>query len=78
MKAFRLVDECVEKSELVRRLVVERVLRGLRVSTIERLVDAVDSEQQGHGTWKHRVAGAAEVTIASANRFALMREKPPP
>jgi molybdopterin-guanine dinucleotide biosynthesis adapter protein len=50
----------------------------LRVSTIERLVDAVDSEQQGNGTWKHRVAGAAEVMIASANRFALMREKPPP
>ena len=44
----------------------------------ECLADAVDSEQQGNGTWKHRVAGAAEVTIASANRFALMREKPPP
>ena len=33
MKAFSLVGECAEKSELVRRLVVELVERGLQVST---------------------------------------------
>ena len=77
MKAFSLVGECAEKSELVRRLVVELVGRGLRVSTIKRVSDAVDLERQGSGTWKHRVAGAAEVMIASASRFALLHEMPP-
>jgi molybdopterin-guanine dinucleotide biosynthesis adapter protein len=77
MKAFSLVGECAEKSELVRRLVVELVGRGLQVSTIKRVSDAVDLERQGSGTWKHRAAGAAEVMIASASRFALLREMPP-
>ena len=77
MKAFSLVGECAEKSKLVRRLVVELVGRGLRVSTIKRVSDAVDLERQGSGTWKHRTAGAAEVMIASASRFALSREMPP-
>ena len=76
MKAFSLVGECAEKSELVRRLVVELVGRGLQVSTIKRVSDAVDLERQGSGSWKHRSAGAAEVMIASASRFALLREMP--
>jgi molybdopterin-guanine dinucleotide biosynthesis adapter protein len=38
--------------------------------------DAVDLERPGSGTWKHRVAGAEEVMIASASRFALLREMP--
>lgn len=74
MKAFSLIGECAEKSELVRRLVVELTGRGLRVSTIKRVSDAVDLERPGSGTWKHRAAGAEEVMVASASRFALMRE----
>jgi molybdopterin-guanine dinucleotide biosynthesis protein B len=77
MKAFSLVGECAEKSELVRRLVVELVGRGLQVSAIKRVSDAVDLERQGSGTWKHRAAGAVEVMIASASRLALLREMPP-
>jgi len=77
MKAFSLVGECAEKSELVGRLVVELVGRGLQVSTIKRVSDTVDLERRGSGTWKHRAAGAAEVMIASASRFALLREMPP-
>jgi hypothetical protein len=76
MNAFILVGECAEKSELVRRLVVELVGRGLWISTIKRVSDAVDLEKPGSGTWKHRAAGAAEVMIASASRFALLSEMP--
>jgi molybdopterin-guanine dinucleotide biosynthesis protein MobB len=76
VKAFSLIGECAEKSELVRRLVVELTGRGLRVSTIKRVSDAVDLERQGSGTWKHRAAGAEEVMVANARRFALMRELP--
>jgi molybdopterin-guanine dinucleotide biosynthesis adapter protein len=77
MKAFSLVGECAQKSELVRRLVVELVGRRVRVSTIKRVSDAVDLERTGSGTWKHRAAGAAEVMVASASRFALLHEMPP-
>jgi molybdopterin-guanine dinucleotide biosynthesis adapter protein len=76
MKAFSLIGECAEKSDLVRRLVVELTGRGLRVSTIKRVSDKVDLERQSSGTWKHRAAGAEEVMVASASRFALMREMP--
>lgn len=77
MKAFSLVGICAEKSELVRRLVAELVGRGLRVSTIKRVSDAVDLERSGSGTWKHREAGATDVMVASASRFALLHEMPP-
>jgi hypothetical protein len=50
MKAFSLVGECREKSELVRRLGVELTGRGLRVSTIKRVNDRVDLERSGSGT----------------------------
>jgi molybdopterin-guanine dinucleotide biosynthesis adapter protein len=76
MKAFSLIGECAEKSELVRRLVVELTGRGLRVSTIKRVSDTVDLERPGSGTWKHRTAGAEEVMVASATPFALLREMP--
>lgn len=76
MRAFSLIGECREKSELVRRLVVELTGRGLRVSTIKRVSDKVDLERAGSGTWKQREAGAEEVMVASASRFALMREMP--
>ncbi|HTI80291.1 MAG TPA: molybdopterin-guanine dinucleotide biosynthesis protein MobB [Acetobacteraceae bacterium] len=68
MKAFSLIGKCAEKSELVWRLVVELTGRGLRVSTIKRVSDAVDLERQGSCIWKHRSAGASEVMVASASR----------
>lgn len=74
MKAFSLIGECREKSQLVGRLVAELTGRGLRVSTIKRVADRIDLEREGSGTWKQREAGAEEVMIANARRFALMRE----
>jgi molybdopterin-guanine dinucleotide biosynthesis adapter protein len=54
MKAFSLIGECAEKSELVRRLVVEQTGRGLRVSTIKRVSDAVDLERTSVGTGRQK------------------------
>jgi molybdopterin-guanine dinucleotide biosynthesis protein B len=34
-------------------------------------------EKPGSGTWKHRAAGAVEVMVANASRFALLSEMPP-
>lgn len=76
MKVFSVVGGCAGKTEVVRRLVAELTLRGLRVSTIKRVPDTVDLEKPGSGTWKHREAGAEEVILASTSRVALLREAP--
>ena len=76
MRVFSLIGECREKSELVGRLVAELAGRGLRVSTIKRVSDIVDLERRGSGTWRQRQAGAEEVMIANACRFALLHEMP--
>jgi Molybdopterin guanine dinucleotide synthesis protein B len=74
MKVFSVVGGCAGKTETVRRLVAEIVRRGLRVSTVKRVPEAVDLEKPGSGTWKHREAGAQEVILASTRRMALLRE----
>lgn len=75
MKVFSVVGGCAGKTELVRKLVIELSARGLRVSTVKRVPDTVDLERPGSGTWRHREAGAEEVILASATRFALLREE---
>jgi hypothetical protein len=51
MKALSLIDElvgeCAERSMLARRLVLELVGRGLRVSTVKPVSDVVDLEKPG-------------------------------
>jgi molybdopterin-guanine dinucleotide biosynthesis protein B len=54
--------------------VAEIVGRGLTVSTVKHVHHDVDLDQPGKDTFRHRQAGAAEVVLASAHRFALMRE----
>lgn len=76
MKVFSVVGGCAGKTELVRKLVAELSSRGMRVSTVKRVPDSVDLERPESGTWKHREAGAEEVLLASATRFALLREDP--
>lgn len=62
------------KTGLMERLVAEIVGRGLTVSTVKHVHHDVDLDQPGKDTFRHRQAGAAEVVLASAHRFALMRE----
>jgi molybdopterin-guanine dinucleotide biosynthesis adapter protein len=76
MKVFTVIGGCAGKTKLVRRLVAELTGRGLRVSTIKRVPDTLDLEKPGSGTWSHREAGAEEVMLASASRFAILREMP--
>jgi molybdopterin-guanine dinucleotide biosynthesis protein MobB len=74
MKVFTVIGGCAGKTELVRRLVAALKARGLRVSTIKRVPDTLDLERPGSGTWSHRQAGAEEVMLASATRYAILRE----
>ena len=62
------------KTGLVERLVGESVRRGLRVSTAKHAHHAVDIDQPGRDSWRHREAGAHEVALVSASRFVLQRE----
>lgn len=62
------------KTSLMERLVAEFVARGLRVSTVKHVHHDVDVDQRGKDSYRHRAAGAQEVILAGAQRFALMGE----
>jgi len=62
------------KTGLVERLVAEITRRGFTVSTIKHAHHNVDIDEKGRDTYRHREAGAREVVLASANRWALMHE----
>ena len=62
------------KTTLLTRVIPRLTARGLRVSTIKHAHHAFDIDQPGKDSHTHRMAGATEVLISSANRFALMHE----
>lgn len=62
------------KTGLVERLVAEITARGLRVSTVKHAHHDVDLDQPGKDSWRHRQAGALEVVVASAHRYAILHE----
>jgi molybdopterin-guanine dinucleotide biosynthesis adapter protein len=62
------------KTTLLTRLIPHLTARGLRVSTLKHAHHAFDIDQPGKDSHAHRLAGATEVLISSANRFALMHE----
>ena len=62
------------KTSLMERLVREITGRGFSVSTIKHVHHSVDLDQPGKDSFRHRAAGAREVVLASADRFALMVE----
>ncbi len=62
------------KTSLMERLVTNITARGFSVSTVKHVHHDVDLDQPGKDSHRHRIAGASEVVLASAHRFALMRE----
>ena len=62
------------KTTLLTRLVSEFTRRGIRVSTVKHAHHAFDIDTPGTDSFRHREAGAEEVVIVSANRWALMHE----
>ena len=62
------------KTTLLTRLIPELVGRGLRVSTLKHAHHAFDVDTPGKDSWVHRQAGATEVLVGSARRWALMHE----
>jgi molybdopterin-guanine dinucleotide biosynthesis protein MobB len=62
------------KTTLMEKLVAEITARGLTVSTVKHGHHAIDVDHEGRDSWRHRQAGAREVVVASAARWALMAE----
>jgi molybdopterin-guanine dinucleotide biosynthesis adapter protein len=62
------------KTTLLTRLLPELTRRGLTVSTVKHAHHAFDVDKPGKDSWRHREAGATEVMISSASRWALMHE----
>jgi len=62
------------KTTLLTRLIPELIGRGVAVSTIKHAHHEFDIDKPGKDSWLHRQAGASEVMVASARRFALMHE----
>lgn len=62
------------KTTLLEKLIPLLIQRGLKVSTIKHAHHAFDVDVPGKDSYRHREAGASEVLIASAQRFALMHE----
>ncbi|MBI4183346.1 MAG: molybdopterin-guanine dinucleotide biosynthesis protein B [Proteobacteria bacterium] len=62
------------KTTLACRLLPELVGRGFRVSTVKRAHHGFDVDRPGKDSYEHRAAGATEVMVTSAARWALMHE----
>ncbi|WP_151115327.1 molybdopterin-guanine dinucleotide biosynthesis protein B [Hypericibacter adhaerens] len=62
------------KTTLMMRLLPELIGRGLTVSTMKHAHHSFDIDQPGKDSYVHRSAGAKEVMVASAHRWALMHE----
>ena len=62
------------KTTLIERMVPVLRQRGLTVSTLKHAHHAFDIDREGKDSWRHRQAGAEEVLIASAGRWALLHE----
>ena len=62
------------KTTLAVKLLHELMSRGLSVSTMKHAHHSFDIDRPGKDSFEHRMAGAREVLISSAARFALMHE----
>jgi molybdopterin-guanine dinucleotide biosynthesis protein B len=62
------------KTTLLTKLIPCLVARGLKVSTLKHAHHGFDVDQPGKDSHSHRIAGATEVMIGSAVRFALVHE----
>lgn len=62
------------KTTLLARLIPVLVARGVRVATLKHAHHAFDIDHPGKDSFVHRQAGASEVIVSSARRWAQIRE----
>jgi molybdopterin-guanine dinucleotide biosynthesis protein B len=62
------------KTTLITKLIPRLIARGVAVSTLKHAHHGFDLDQPGKDSFFHRAAGATEVIISSAKRFAILHE----
>ncbi len=62
------------KTTLITKVLPRLLARGVRVSTLKHEHHGFDLDQPGKDSFMHRAAGATEVVISSARRFAILHE----
>ena len=62
------------KTTLLEAMIPLLRARGLSVSTIKHAHHGFDMDRPGKDSYRHRVAGAQEVLVATAARWALLHE----
>jgi molybdopterin-guanine dinucleotide biosynthesis protein B len=62
------------KTTLLTKVIPRLAARGLKVSTVKHAHHTFDVDQPGKDSHTHRLAGATEVLVGSANRWALVHE----
>jgi molybdopterin-guanine dinucleotide biosynthesis adapter protein len=62
------------KTTLITKVIPTLTARGLSVSTVKHAHHAFDVDHPGKDSHSHRIAGATEVVVGSATRWALMHE----
>jgi len=62
------------KTTLIEELLPRLTARGVRVSVLKHAHHSFDVDQPGKDSYRHRRAGAQEVMVSSARRWALMHE----
>src|ERR1700712_4349780 len=62
------------KTTLIERLIPALKARGLKVSVVKHAHHGFDIDHPGKDSYRHRVAGAFEVVVASDRRLAVVRE----
>ena len=62
------------KTTLIKKVIPCLIARGLKVSTLKHAHHGFDLDQPGKDSFFHRAAGATEVIVSSARRFAILHE----
>ena len=62
------------KTTLIKKVIPRLIARGLKVSTLKHAHHGFDLDQPGKDSFFHRAAGATEVVVSSAKRFAILHE----
>jgi len=62
------------KTTLITKLIPRLIARGVKVSTLKHAHHGFDLDQPGKDSFFHRAAGATEVIISSAKRWAILHE----
>ena len=62
------------KTTLIEQLIPRLTARGLKVSVIKHAHHGFDIDRPGKDSYRHREAGASEVMLTGAQRWALLHE----